>query len=296
MREAVDLVADGRAPAMPQSEVGATYDPMMNKDSLTKLDVMQPAMKMHNFIRGLDSVPGAWITLDGRQTRVFGSKMWHGAKPRGTEVAIEGATAPGVVHSEGLLISGSDGRHVNVKLLSVEGKFVQAEKYGQSGTEKVVLELSDAELKLREELRAVWNSILKTDTADDTDFFGAGAGSMNVVQLVEEVKEKAGVTMENEDVFLNTTFGDFMTAVILLTRSGGGSGGAKREIDYDAVTVHANKMNLKFPRQLYIDGEFVNATSGKVLKTVNPHDESLICEVECGSKEVKPTIRVNELQ
>ena len=51
MKEAVDLVADGRAPAMPQSEVGATYDPMMNKDSLTKLDVALPAMKMHNFIR-----------------------------------------------------------------------------------------------------------------------------------------------------------------------------------------------------------------------------------------------------
>ena len=70
---------------------------------------------------------------------------------------------------------------------------MQAEKYGQSGTEKVVLELNDAELKMKEELRAVWNSILKIDTSDDTDFFGAGAGSMNVVQLVEEVKEKAGM-------------------------------------------------------------------------------------------------------
>lgn len=56
-----------------------------------------------------------------------------------------------------------------------------------------MLELSDAELKLKDDLRAVWNSILKIDTADDTDFFGAGAGSMNVVQLVEEVKEKAGM-------------------------------------------------------------------------------------------------------
>ena len=72
-------------------------------------------------------------------------------------------------------------------------------------------------------------------------------------------KPTQGVTMENEDVFLNTTFGDFMTAVILLTRSGGGGGGAKREIDYDAVAIHANKMNLKFPRQLYIDGEVRNS-------------------------------------
>ena len=57
----------------------------------------------------------------------------------------------------------------------------------------MVLELSDAELKIKEELRAVWNSILKIETVDETDFFGAGAGSMNVVQLVEEVKEKAGM-------------------------------------------------------------------------------------------------------
>ena len=70
-------------------------------------------------------MPGAWITLDGKQTRVFGSKMWHGAKPKGAEVSIEGSAAPGIVHSEGLLISGSDGRHINVKLLNVEGKFVQ---------------------------------------------------------------------------------------------------------------------------------------------------------------------------
>ena len=70
-------------------------------------------------------MPGAWITLDGKQTRVFGSKMWHGAKPKGAEVSVEGAAAPGVVHGEGLLIAGADGRHLNVKLLSVEGKFVQ---------------------------------------------------------------------------------------------------------------------------------------------------------------------------
>ena len=70
-------------------------------------------------------MPGAWITLDGKQTRVFGSKIWHGSKPTGAEVSIEGSPAPGIVHSEGLLISGSDGRHINVKLLNVEGKFIQ---------------------------------------------------------------------------------------------------------------------------------------------------------------------------
>lgn len=32
--------------------------------------------------------------------------------------------------------------------------------------------------------------------------------------------------------------------------------------------------------------QFVNATSGKVLTEINPHDESIICDVESASKEV----------
>jgi hypothetical protein len=32
-------------------------------------------------------------------------------------------------------------------------------------------------------VRAVWAAILKADIAADTDFFGAGAGSMDVVRL-----------------------------------------------------------------------------------------------------------------
>jgi formyltetrahydrofolate dehydrogenase len=152
---------------------------------------------------------------------------------------------------------------------------------GESGTEKVVLELNDAEKKIREELKGVWNGILKINIDDETDFFGAGAGSMNVVQLIEEVKEKASVEMSNEDIFLNTTFGDFMTAVVLLTRGGGG--GAK-EVEFDPIKLYVNKMDVTFPHQLYIDGEFVNATGGKKLKEYNPHDESLICEVESASK------------
>lgn len=38
-------------------------------------------------------------------------------------------------------------------------------------------------------------------------------------------------------------------------------------------------MNIRFPKQLFINGEFVNATSGKTLKVINPADETLICEV-----------------
>ena len=54
---------------------------------------------------------------------------------------------------------------------------------------------------------------------------------------------------------------------------------------YDTVKLHVNKMDVSFPSQLYIDGQFVDATSGRKLRSIDPRDESVICEVECASKE-----------
>ena len=48
--------------------------------------------------------------------------------------------------------------------------------------------------------------------------------------------------------------------------------------------MHVNKMNISFPSQLFIDGEFVDGTSGRKLKSIDPKDETVICEVECASK------------
>lgn len=44
-------------------------------------------------------------------------------------------------------------------------------------------------------------------------------------------------------------------------------------------------MDLKFPHQLFINNEFVNSSSGKTFKTINPTDESVICDVAFGSAE-----------
>ncbi len=68
-------------------------------------------------------------------------------------------------------------------------------------------------------------------------------------------------------------------------RRGGGSNG-KSELQFDAIKLNVNKMDVSFPHQLFIDGQFVDATGGtKKLRSMNPHDESLICEVESASKE-----------
>jgi len=281
MGEAVRMIAEGRAPRIKQTEVGATYDAYLNKPEVCKLNLAQPAKTIHNFIRGMDSVPGAWTNIDGKQTKLFGSSLWHEDVPDGLEVTLEGAEKPGRVTEDGLMICGSDGKWLLVKLLSVEGKFIQAAKYGQDTGDEVELELSEQELAWKEKIKSSWAAILKTSVEDDTDFFGEGAGSMDVVRLVEEVKEATNVTVSNEDVFMATKFGDFVKAVVVLSRGGGG----KKDIEFDAVKMHVNKMDITFPHQLFINGEFVPATSGRTLKSINPHDESLICEVDAASKD-----------
>ena len=39
---------------------------------------------------------------------------------------------------------------------------------------------------------------------------------------------------------------------------------------YDTVKLHVNKMDVSFPSQLYIDGMFVDGTSGRKLKSLDP--------------------------
>jgi len=99
--------------------------------------------------------------------------------------------------------------------------------------------------------------------------------------LVEEVKDKSGVSIANEDVFMATAFGEFLNMVVSVRRGGSG----KKELEFEAVKMHVNKMDISFATQLFIDGQFVNATSGRKLDLFNPHDESLICKVESAGVE-----------
>lgn len=71
---------------------------------------------------------------------------------------------------------------VCIARLSVDGKMVVASKFGAEGEGKEVLKLSDKEKSVAEQLRGTWKAILNIDIADDTDFFKAGAGSMDVVR------------------------------------------------------------------------------------------------------------------
>merc|ERR1719474_2259404 len=85
MGEAVQMIAEDRAPMIKQPEVGATYDAFLNKPEVCRVDMSQSAKKIHNFIRGLDSSPGAWggieasdevVDLLGRLTHVHAAHLW----------------------------------------------------------------------------------------------------------------------------------------------------------------------------------------------------------------------------
>ncbi|PIK52185.1 putative mitochondrial 10-formyltetrahydrofolate dehydrogenase isoform X2 [Apostichopus japonicus] len=280
MGEAVRLIADGKAPRIPQTEEGATYDKIWKKKTLAEIKWDQPALTIHNFIRGNDKIPGAWATLDGQKVTLFGSSLFKGSAPSGTEVEVPGGSKPAIVHKGGMLFFGSDGQGLNVKTLQFEdGKMIPANKYGQAEEAQEALELTEEEVKMADTIKSIWVGILSNDDiTNETDFFKMGAGSMDVARLVEEVKQKCNIELKNEDVYMATTLDAF---VQLSVRKGRGLD--EEEFTFDAVEMEVNNMTIRFPHQLFINNQFVDAKDNVTFDTINPTDESVICKVSKAS-------------
>jgi methionyl-tRNA formyltransferase len=99
--EAVDLVAQGQAPRMPQDHSKATYDPPCD-EKVAGLDWSKPGRAVFNFIRGCDPQPGATTTFRGEKVKLYNAKFLeegHSAQPgeilaltdKGLKVAVQGA-------------------------------------------------------------------------------------------------------------------------------------------------------------------------------------------------------------
>lgn len=99
--EAVDLVAQGKAPRIPQDHSKATYDPPCD-EKVAGLDWSQPGRAVFNFIRGCDPQPGATTTFRGEKVKLYNAKFLeeaHSAPPgeilavtdKGLKVAVQGA-------------------------------------------------------------------------------------------------------------------------------------------------------------------------------------------------------------
>uniref|UniRef100_A0A8C5GJN9 10-formyltetrahydrofolate dehydrogenase n=1 Tax=Gouania willdenowi TaxID=441366 RepID=A0A8C5GJN9_GOUWI len=258
----------------PNDTVDTLYNRFLFPEGIKAMvNLSQPAEAIHNWIRGHDKVPGAWTLING----LFSSPMNLNT---GQALEIEGAPQPALVTKSGLVLYGSDGKALVVKNLQFDdGKMIPASKYFSSGDTSSV-ELTDEEKKMAEEIRNIWMGILSNVPAveDTTDFFKCGAASMDVVRLVEEVKQKcAGVQLQNEDVYMATTFQDFIQMFVRKLR------GEDQEEELVVDYVKVNSMTLKMPHQCFINGKFEDAENGKSYNTINPTDGSVICKVSYAS-------------
>lgn len=288
MKYAVDLIAQKKAPKIPQIEFGATYDPPIFKAENQIINLTQSAYRIFNFIRGLDSVPGALAYVlssngDEESIRLFGATLYHDTIPSNAKtVNLKGLHRPALINEHGLLIPGIDGKYVNVKRIMRNGRMIAAKDWFSAKTEKVTIELSDEERVIESQLKGIWQSILNIEIESQTNFLTSGAGSMDVVRMVEEVKDTFEIHLENSVLFMAPVFDEFLTAVILAKRSGA-NGDATANVEYKGITINENKRQIRVPTQLFIDGNFTDGTHVKKIDIVNPTTEEVICQMPVAS-------------
>ena len=99
--EAVELVAKGQAPRLPQDHSQATYDPPCD-EKVAGLDWSKPGPQVFNFIRGCDPQPGATTTFRGEKIKFYNAAFLEEATSaapgeilmvtdKGLKVAVAGA-------------------------------------------------------------------------------------------------------------------------------------------------------------------------------------------------------------
>jgi formyltetrahydrofolate dehydrogenase len=290
MGEAVQMVADGDAPRIPQTEEGASYEPIVKKDD-AEIRWNLSASELHDFIRGNDRSPGAWVRIDGEKISLFGSRIWTGPlAPYGSrDVSVDGGKA--VIHDGGMLLFAADGKPVNVVSVWPEnGKMMHATDYGRDASKEVKMEelkLDETEQQMVDALKDIWARMLgvadASSISDKSDFFKMGAGSMEVVRLVEEIRARCGgIRLQAEDVYMSPTFEEIVRLIVMKSR---GVHGGEKSVQYDGITRSIGSATIRFPRQLFIDNKFADASDGSTFDTINPYDETVICSVAKGTPE-----------
>ncbi len=99
---AVELIASGEAPRLPQDPSRASYDPPCD-EKVAGLDWSKPGRQVFNFIRGCDPQPGATTSFRGEKVKLYNAAFLgeeFEAHPgtilevsdRGLKVAVKGAS------------------------------------------------------------------------------------------------------------------------------------------------------------------------------------------------------------
>jgi methionyl-tRNA formyltransferase len=104
--EAVDLIAAGAAPRLPQDETRATYEGPCGRHN-ARIDWGRPWKQIHDLIRGCDPAPGAWTTCGGRALQVFSSTPLPARDVSGLGGAVGEVVE---VSDDGLSVACADGR------------------------------------------------------------------------------------------------------------------------------------------------------------------------------------------
>ena len=86
--EAVDLIAAGTAPRLPQDESQASYDPLC-RDEHALVDWDRPVAEVYNLIRGCDPQPGAYVMRAGDKLRLYDARRADAAAAPGVVAAID---------------------------------------------------------------------------------------------------------------------------------------------------------------------------------------------------------------
>ena len=266
------------------------------------------------FFPPMKQVPGAWTVIDGKEFRLYSSRLVldpvfyenyrlyeqdkltankileQGGNLEeiiGRKVSIQGEYRASYVAGQGLVIFGVDNKAVVVgKLKNIEtGKMLNASSYGLANA-NVEIELTESEQEFKNALKGIWCAILgienKEDILDSLNFFECGAGSMDVTRLVEEIKEIFPVNLVNEDVYMAPEFGELVTLVVVKTRDGDAS---VVEVSFDGIEAEMKKKKVRIPTQLFINNKFVDSSvKNSTTKVINPSNEEVICHVQRASK------------
>ena len=206
MGEAVGMIASGEYPRRPQPEEGATYDPIWQKKECAKIDWgrMHTASELHNFIRGNDRVPGAWCVVGDEQVTLLGSTVTEleaEAFPVAVEdvdgemLKVEDCALRVLVTDDGIAFDfAKEGKRVLASKFQVGRRVLPGSQFFDRETAAVeMLELTEAETSFASVIKGVWAAILCVAVSaiePESDFFDFGAGSMDVVRLIEETKQR----------------------------------------------------------------------------------------------------------
>lgn len=117
--DAVELIAAGTAPRIPQDESQGTYDPLC-RDEHAAIDWSQPLRHVYNLIRGCDPQPGAYTLFNGEKLRLYDCRA-----------IVGGVHQLGVVEdvsTDGLVI-GAVGGAIRAKRVRTGGQKVAATEF-----------------------------------------------------------------------------------------------------------------------------------------------------------------------